>query len=314
MPPPETPFRAGFAALLGKPNAGKSTLLNAIVGAKLAAVSALPQTTRDKFSGIYSDDSRQIVFVDLPGLVTPDDRLNECLHSNVREGISGVEVVIHLVDVADKEPAGDEVVRAVASVRGPIILVVNKIDGSHARVDAGSWAGEHLPPEMKKRYATILGVSAREKKGLDGLLSAIGAHLPEGPPLYDTDILTNRDLRYLSQEMIREKAFQFLHEELPYSTAVLIEEFTERAEGKWYIRAVVYVERDSQKGIVIGNGGATLKKISTAARRDIEALCGAPVYLELFVKTREKWRRNDSDLRMFGLTPPKRGKPRKTKP
>lgn len=311
MSEPEAPFRAGFAALLGKPNAGKSTLLNRIVGMKLAAVSALPQTTRDKFAGVHTDEQRQIVFLDLPGYVAPTDRLNECLRANVLEGIGEVDVVVHLIDVEDPDPVPQELVAVLQKANVPLVLALNKLDGKRARTDAGSWAGEALSPAVRSLYSTIVGVSAHTGTGIPELLDAIGARLQVGPLLFDPEQTTDRDMRYLAQEMIREKAFLFLHEELPYSTAVLVDEFKEREEGKWYIRATIYVERDSQKGMVIGKGGASLKKISTAARADIEKITGTPVFLELWVKVREKWRRNDADLRMFGLKPPRQPKPRR---
>lgn len=298
------PFRSGFAALLGKPNAGKSTLLNRLIGAKIAAVSALPQTTRERFHGIYNDDHRQIVFVDLPGMMEPTDRLNECLKQNVLDGLQDVDVVIHLVDVQDSEPVTTAIAEAFHRISTPIILVVNKLDGKRARTDAGSWAGENMTAEHQRRYAAVAGVSAWDGRGVEKLVHAVGAFLPEGPPLYDPEILTDRDLRYLAQELIREKAFTYLHQELPYSTAVEIEEFKEREGAKWYIRAVIFVERDSQKGMVIGKKGEMLKKISTAARKEIEVLCDAPVYLELFVKVLPKWRTRDTELKRFGFNPP----------
>lgn len=298
-------------AFLGKPNAGKSTLLNRILGEKLAAVSPLPQTTRERFLGIHSEDDCQIVFVDLPGMIGPTDRLNEILRANVLDNLNEVDVVVHLVDVDDPAPLSGDMAEALRAVRTPLLFVLNKLDGKKARVDARSWMGEHLPEGSERNYAAILGVSAREGAGLDELLAEIRQRLPLGEPLYDPESLTDRDMRYLAQEMIREKAYAYLHEELPYATAVLIDDFKERDRGKWYIGATIYVERDTQKGIVIGHRGETLKKISTAARTDIERLCGAPVFLELWVKVRPKWRKNDADLRMFGLTPPPKKKRRK---
>ncbi len=300
-------FRAGFAALLGKPNAGKSTLLNRIVGAKLAAVSALPQTTRDRFSGIYSDEARQIIFVDLPGMIGATDRLNECLRGNVLESLDDVDVVVHLADVGDPEPYNEDIREALRRTSRPVVLAVNKVDGKRAKTDAGSWAGENCPEDLMGRYARVVGVSALQGGGVEDLLGAIAGHLPKSPPLYDPEMMTDRDLRYLSQEMIREKLFKHLHEELPYSTAVEVDEFHERETGKWYIRATIHVERDSQKGMVIGKGGAMLRRISTEARGEIEALCDTPVFLELWVKVRPKWRKRDADLRRFGFKPPKRG-------
>lgn len=304
-------YKTGFVAFLGKPNAGKSTLLNALVGAKLAAVSALPQTTRERFAGIHSDDERQIIFVDLPGLTLATDRLNECLRLSVLESLNDVDLVVHLIDVADPTPVTKDVEEALSLIKRPMLLVVNKIDGKRAKTDAGSWAGENLSAELRKRYVAIVGISAAERKGLDVLLLEITQRLPEGPPLYDTEIMTDRDLRYLSQEMIREKAFIFLHEELPYATAVQVDEFVEREQGKWYIRATIYVERESQKGMVIGKNGEMLRKISKSAREEIEKICDAPVFLDLWVKVREKWRKNDYDLRMFGFSPPKPARKKK---
>lgn len=302
------PFRSGFVALLGKPNAGKSTLLNRVVGAKLAAVSALPQTTRERLHGILTDKRRQIVFVDLPGLLDASDTLNSALRQNVLDGLEGVDVVLHLVDSADKNPFPPDVVETVQAIRTPLVLAITKLDGRHERLDAASHAGEILPEGLRTKYHAIAGVSAKSGAGIDALLETLDAFLPEGEPLFDPDDLTDRDLRYLAQEAIREKAFLLLHEELPYATAVLVDEFKEREARKWYIRATIYVERDSQKGMVIGRGGAMLKKISTAARADLERLCEAPVYLDLWVKVREKWRRNEADLRFFGIRDPRRRK------
>lgn len=300
------PYRAGFVALLGKPNAGKSTLLNRILGTKLAAVSALPQTTRERLHGIHSDDVSQIVFVDLPGVLEPNDRLNECLRENVREGMREVDLVLHLIDASDPKPMTSEMEMFLGKVHVPVFLVLNKLDGKRARVDAGSWAGEKLGEKGKSRYREIIGISAQTGAGVPELLACVRAALPEGPPFYDPESLTDRDMRHLAQEMIREKAFLHLHQELPYAVAVEILDFQEREAGKWYIAAELYVERDSQKGMVIGRGGETLRKISADARRDIEQLCGAPVYLDLWVKVRPNWRKRDADLRRFGFKPPKK--------
>jgi len=293
-------YRTGTVAILGKPNAGKSTLMNVLVGAKLAAISPLPQTTRVKTLGILSDEQGQIIFADLPGLIAGTDKLNKCLRENVELGISGVDVVLHLVDVADDEALNEDMQRVLSRIGVPIVLAVNKVDGKKAKTDAACWVGEKVPVEVRNRYHAQLGISARDGRGLPELTAVLRALLPEGPPLYDEDSLTDRDLRFISAEMIREKLFLLMREEVPYSTAVEIEEFAERAEGKWYIRAVIYVERDSQKGIVIGKGGDMLKKISQSARIEIEKICDAPVFLELFVKVKDGWRRNESMLRQLG--------------
>lgn len=293
-------FKAGFVAFLGKPNAGKSTLLNRLLGVKLAAVSNLPQTTRDRFLGIYTDDKRQIVFVDLPGMTSANDKLNECLRKNVLASLSDADVVIHLVDCHDEKPLNDDMFEALKATKRPLILALNKIDGKRSNIDAASWIGEKFPKDLRERYTRVLGISGETGNGVDELLAEISTHLVAGPPMYDPDILTDRDMRYLAGEMIREKAFHYLRDELPYSTAVEIEEFIERPEGKWYIHATLYVERDSQKGMVVGKKGVMLRQISTSARKEIERICDAAIYLELFVKVRPKWRKRDSDLRMFG--------------
>ena len=293
-------FKAGFVAFLGKPNAGKSTLLNRLLGVKLAAVSNLPQTTRDRFLGIYTDDKRQIVFVDLPGMTSASDKLNECLRQNVLDSLSDVDVVVHLVDCHDEKPLNDDMFEALKATKRPLILALNKIDGKRSNIDVGSWVGEKIPKDLRERYTMIIGISGETGRGVDELLGEISTHLVAGPPLYDPDILTDRDMRYLAGEMIREKAFHFLRDELPYSTAVEIDEFVEREGQKWFVRATLYVERDSQKGMVIGKKGEMLRQISTSARKEIERICDAPIFLELFVKVRPKWRKRDSDLKMFG--------------
>ncbi|MBI1291735.1 GTPase Era [bacterium] len=298
-------FRCGFVAIFGKPNAGKSTLMNKVVGARLAAVSPLPQTTRERTTGIWSTDAAQVIFVDLPGLAPGDDRLNECIRHNVIEGLEGVDLVMHLVDVNDPAPFDADIVATVSEIGRPLLLVLNKIDGKKARVDVGSWFGEQVPAELRPRYRGVVGISAGTGTGIDKLQETLCGLLPQTEAMYDPEILTDRDMRYLAQEMIREKAYHFLRQELPYAVAVQIDEFKEREEEKWYIRATIWVERDSQKGIVLGKGGETLKRISSAARRDIEQLCDAPVFLDLWVKVRDRWRKNDNDLRELGFTVPR---------
>jgi GTP-binding protein Era len=298
--PPPGEFRSGFVAILGKPNAGKSTLVNSLVGEKLAAVSGLPNTTRDRLHAILTTETMQAIFVDLPGLVLGTDRLNESLRRRVLDGIAGVDVVLHLIDVEDKEPITADVAGVLASISTPVILAVNKIDCKSAAFDARSWAGELPAPFNASLYRNIIGVSALHRTGLDELVARIEQLLPIGVHLYDPEQLTDRNLRFLSAELIREKVFHFTHEEIPYSAAVEIEEFHEQHEGKTFVAAIIHVERDSQKGIVIGHGGAMLKKISTAARKDIEHLLDGPVFLQLHVKVSRDWRRSERALREFG--------------
>jgi GTP-binding protein Era len=307
---PGPDFRSGMVAILGKPNAGKSTLLNSVLGTKVAAVSALPQTTRTRLAGIHTDGRCQIVFIDLPGLVAPNDRLNTALRQNAIDGLDGADAVLHLIDAADPEPWSADVAEIVAAVRAPMVLAINKLDGRRAGADPLAVARAWPLPFTTTRYTGVVGISALNRTGMDALVEALRPHLHPGPPLYDPDQLVDAHLRDLASEMIREKAFHFLRDELPYAVAVEIEEFTERpAPQKWYIRAIVHVERDSQKGILIGEGGVTMKRLSAAARADIERLCEAPVFLELWVKVRKNWRKNEADLRAFGLAPrPKKKK------
>lgn len=299
---PDGDFRAGFVAILGKPNAGKSTLLNALLGEKVAAVSPRPQTTRTRLTGIHSDDRSQFVFVDLPGIVEANDPLNTALRDNLLEGMEGTDVLLHLVDAYDREPVTADIAAILASVRVPAILAVNKLDGKHEGKDPEKLAEKWPEPFAAERYAAVVGISALQREGLPRLLDVIRPFLPQGPPLYDTEEFVDAHIRDLAGEMIREKAFLILRDEVPYAVAVEIDEFTEREPPqKTLIRATIHVERDSQKGILIGEGGSVLKRISTAAREDIEPLCGNGVFLELWVKVRRNWRKNENDLRMFGL-------------
>jgi len=292
--------RAGFASIFGRPNAGKSTLVNALVGEKIAAVSGLPQTTRDRIHGILSKPDFQIVFVDLPGLVEASDKLNEALRASAIDGLDGVDVVVHLVDATMPDPVGADMAAVVAAVRTPKIFAASKTDKMPADFDARRFAESLAPLVDPSRYSDFIAVSAQTGAGLPQLVQAVVRRLPEGEPLFDPENLTDRDMRFLASELIREKVFHLTHEEIPYATAVAIDEFQERARGKWYVAASIHVERDSQKGVVIGKGGAMLKRISQAARADIERLTGAPIFLELHVKVTPNWRRNDARLREFG--------------
>ncbi|MDK2970464.1 MAG: GTPase [Candidatus Sumerlaeota bacterium] len=304
--PENESYRSGFVAILGKPNAGKSTLVNALLGEKLCAVSGLPQTTRDRINAIHSDDTMQAVFVDLPGLVADTDKLNAALRQNVLDGIEGVDCVIHLVDTTDPDPVGADMAALLAATKTPVIGVASKIDTQAADFDAAQYFATLEGGAPPARYTVLLGISAVRGAGLGELLAAVRELLPEGPPLYDPDQLTDRSMRFLAAELIREKVFQLLHEEIPYSTAVTIEAFEERSVGKAYIAASIHLERDSQKGIVIGRGGSMLKKISQSARHDIEALLGNGVFLDLHVKVTPHWRKKEYLLREFGYDTRKR--------
>jgi len=294
------PFRCGFVAILGKPNAGKSTLANRLVGNKVAIVSPRPQTTRERINAILTDDESQMIFVDTPGLVEPRDKLNRALVESIHQALDGIDAVVHLVDVTDPDPLAPPAPETLAAIQAPLVAAINKVDLLPGPFDLRRRLDEKPGWLDPARYVAIHPVSALTGAGAAPLIATLRPLLPEGPPLFDPEITTDRDLRWLAAESVREKAFNLLGEELPYCVAVQTEEFQEREDGKWFIRVVIYVERESQKGIVIGAGGQELKKIGQLARADIETLAGHPVFLELWVKVRKNWRKDENELRRFG--------------
>lgn len=302
----ESPFRSGYVAIIGKPNAGKSTLLNALVGEKIAITSDKPQTTRDKIAGIFSTPEYQIVFLDTPGVIVPRDRFNEVLMARAAEALESVDVLYHLVDVKDKEPANDRLNELLARLDKKLtrFLVLNKVDS------IGKEGGmPPLPPGVEaSSYDHVFSISALKKKGLERLIDATVKVLPEGPMYYDPEQVSDKDLRFIAAEAVREKVFRRTGAEVPYSVYTEVEEYTERAE-KDYIRIVIIVERDSQKGILIGEGGRVLKQIGQDARREIEKVTGRPSYLELWVKVRKDWRKKEYDLNSFGFKLGKKKRP-----
>ena len=289
--PEEASFKSGFVAILGKPNAGKSTLMNALVGLKVSIVSAKPQTTRDRVSGILSTDDYQIVFVDMPGVIVPDDKLNETLIARVEESLEDVDILYHLVDATDKHPTNPKMEELLKRTRARRkFMVINKID-----LNRDAWAQGNVP----EGYHELLRVSALNKTGLDTLITKTVENLLPGPVFYDPEQLTDRDERFIAGEVVREKVFENLSDELPYAIHTETEMFEERP-GKDFIRVVIYVERDSQKGIVIGHKGEMLKKIGADARKEIEEVTERPCFLELWVKVRPNWRKSEFDLQNFG--------------
>jgi len=303
---PRPGFRSGFVVIVGKPNAGKSTLLNALVGERLAIVSDKPQTTRDRIAGILTTEDYQIVFLDTPGVIVPRDRFNAALIDRVDEAIADADVLYHLVDAIDAEPLNERLVEALerANVHTRF-LVVNKIDKLAAE-QRGS-----VPASVQAdRYSRVFFISALQREGIHELLDATVASLREGPLYYDPDQLTDRDERFFAAEAVREKIFRYTDEELPYSVFTQVDQFEERPDRD-FIRVVIYVERESQKPIIIGRGGQLLKRIGTEARKEIEELTGRPAFLELWVKVRKNWRKNEFDLHNFGFkVPPKKRRTR----
>lgn len=293
-------FRSGFVAVLGRPNAGKSTLVNALLGQKVAAVSPRPQTTRRRQLGILTRKDAQLIFVDTPGIHDPRHKLGEFLNQEAEAALEGVDVILFLVDIS-AEPTEDDA-RIASLLKGisprvPLALVANKCD----LIQPGL-----LTPRLATFRALVdsdmkvLSISATRGDGLNQLLDLIISMLPVRPPDYEEDQVTDLYERDIAADLIREAALFKLRDEVPHSLAVRIDEFTERANGMTYIAATLFVERESQKGIVIGEGGRMLKQIGTRARQEIESMGGHKVYLELRVKVEKDWRNDESALKRFG--------------
>jgi GTPase len=295
----ESKFRSGYVALIGRPNAGKSTLLNRLVGEKIAAVSNKPQTTRHKIKGVVTLDNGQIVFVDTPGVHKPGFLLNRRMMSAVHDAILSVDLVVLMRDASVSTGNGDRFVLELVKDSGAKALVVlNKIDKVHEK--------EQLLPLIdfySKEYdfQAIIPVSALKGDAVTGLLDEIVKHLPEGEPIFAEDELTDQPMRMIVAEMVREKILATTGEEIPYVTAVVTEKWDESDPERPVIYCAIYVERPSQKGIIIGKGGSKLKQIGSEARRDIEALLGRHIHLQLFVKVVEDWRNRSRDLDEMGI-------------
>lgn len=294
-----TDFRTGFIAILGKPNVGKSTLVNTLLGQKIAAVSPRPQTTRRRQLGILTTADAQLVFVDTPGVHTPRHKLGQFFNQEAEEALDGVDIILFLVD-AGTEPDEDDLrianLLSMLRRRPELVLGLNKLDLLPAEAfETRRAAYQALVPD-----APALAFSATSRAGLDELMAALTARLPVRPPEFPEEQLTDLYEREIAAELIREAALIFLRDEVPHALAVRMDEFTERGEEGAFISATLFVERDSQKGIVIGEGGAMLKKIGSAARKEIEAMSGRKVFLELRVKLSKNWRDDEDALRRFG--------------
>ncbi|MBI5877151.1 MAG: GTPase Era [Chloroflexi bacterium] len=290
-------YRSGFVAIIGKPNVGKSTLLNAMVGEKVAIVSPKPQTTRRQIRGILTLPNAQIVFVDTPGIHQPLHKLGRALVRDARAAIPDADVIVFVSDVTEMP---DEADRHIASLlrqaRGPVLLVMNKEDALRpAHVIEHSDAYRALGP-----WADWMLVSAIRGDNLSKVLSMIIERLPLGPPMYPTDLVTDQTDRLIVSELVREQALRFLEQEVPHALEVVVEEWADRPNGMLYVEAHLLVEKESQKGIVIGAHAAMLKKIGQSARQQIEQMLERKVFLELRVKVREHWREDESELRRMG--------------
>ena len=287
--------RAGFVNIIGNPNVGKSTLMNALVGEKLSIVTAKAQTTRHRIMGIVNGEDYQIVYSDTPGILKPNYRLQKSMMNFVDTAIGDADIILYVTDTVEKGDKNDEYISKLQKIDCPVVLVINKIDISSQDqvLELMNWWKEQLPK------AIIFPASAQEKFNLDNIFDAIVSNLPEAPAWYDKDVVTDKNLRFFASEIVREKIFLNYKEEIPYSCEVEIEEFKEGSE-RYDISAVIYVMRETQKGIIIGKGGQSLKKVGTQARIEMEDFFQKKVFLRLFVKVDADWRESKKELKRFG--------------
>lgn len=290
--------KSGFVALIGRPNVGKSTLLNQVIGQKITIMSDKPQTTRNRIQGVYTTDDVQIIFIDTPGIHKPKSKLGRQMMKTAMDALQEVDCVLMLVDAAAGPGSGDRfIIEKLQGVETPIMLVLNKIDLIHPE------ALLPLIDEYRDWYpfSEIIPVSAKKGNNVEPLLEQVKRYLPEGPRYYPEDHVTDHPEQFICAELIREKILHLTREEIPHSIAVRLEEMRNEPNGTVYMSAVIYVERDSQKGIVIGKQGALLKEVGRAARQDIERLLGSKIYLELWVKVQKDWRNRERILKELGF-------------
>ncbi len=286
--------------MVGRPNVGKSTLTNALIGEKIAIMSDRPQTTRNKIMCILNTDNAQIMFLDTPGIHKPHHKLGQYMVRAAESTLKEVDVILFVVDVSEKRGAGEDyIIEQLKKVKTPVILVANKVDKLD---DKSKLFGIIANYVNDYNFAAVVPVSALRDKDFKALVEEITKHLPEGPAYYDEDMITDQPERVIAAEMIREKVLTNTRDEIPHSVAVEVEEFKVRGNNDIYIRATIFVERESQKGIVIGAKGSLLKKIGLEARSDIEALLGNKVFLDLWVKVKPDWRNKDKALKQFGYS------------
>lgn len=292
--------RSGFIAVIGRPNVGKSTLINTLIGQKIAIMSDKPQTTQNRILCILTEPDAQIVFLDTPGIHKPKHKLGEYMVKAAEGTLKEVDAILFVVDATEKMGPGEYyILERLQATRKPVILVVNKLDLIEK---------EQVLPIIS-RYADkypfvgVVPISAKAETNLDSLLTEVKKYLPEGPQYYPEDMVTDQPERLIVAELIREKVLQLTRDEVPHAVAVETDEMTTRPNGDVYIRATIYVERDSQKGIIIGHQGVALKKVSTEARKSLEKFFDKKIFLEIFVKVDKDWRNSDRELTHFGYNP-----------
>ncbi|PMB84336.1 GTPase Era [Dolosicoccus paucivorans] len=296
----QSSFRSGFVAIIGRPNVGKSTLLNRFVGQKVAIMSDKAQTTRNRIQGVYTTDHSQIVFIDTPGVHKPKHALGDFMMETTKQSIKGVDAILVVVNADEKMGPGDRhVIDTIRSSKAPVFLVINKIDLIHP---------DELLPIIDRYmeyydFDEVFPVSATQGNNLAQLLNRLEEIIPEGPQYYPTDQVSDHPEYFIISEFIREKVLLLTREEIPHSIAVQVESMHRDENDKLEVRATIIVERNSQKGIIIGKQGSMIKKIGQMARRDIEELLGEKIFLELWVKVQKDWRNRRSQLAEFGYRP-----------
>lgn len=293
-------YKSGFISIIGRPNVGKSTFLNRVIGQKIAIMSDKPQTTRNKVQGVLTSTDSQMIFIDTPGIHRPKHKLGDFMLKVAKNTLREVDVILFMVNAEQKLGKGDEfILEMLAGNSTPVFLVINKIDQIHPDELLG------IIESYKERYefAEIIPISALQGNNVESLLDTLSKYLPEGPQYYPADQVTDHPERFIISELIREKVLHLTREEIPHSIAVVIDKIRRDEENndKIHVSATIMVERDSQKGIVIGKRGALLKEVGTRARKDIEMLLGSKVYLELWVKVQKDWRNKSTHLRDFGF-------------
>ncbi len=290
--------KSGFATLIGRPNVGKSTLMNQIIGQKIAITSNKPQTTRNRIQTVYTSEEGQVVFLDTPGIHKAKNKLGEYMVNVAERTLKDVDVILWLVEPTNFIGAGERhIAEQLNKAKQPVILVINKIDTLKNQQEILTFmdAYKDICP-----FAEIVPVSALKKRNVDELTKVIFQYLPYGPQFYDEDTVTDQPMRQIAAELVREKALRLLEEEIPHGIAVTVEKMSERKNGIMDIEATIVCERDSHKGIIIGKGGSMLKRIGSAARRDIEEMMETKVNLQLWVKVRKEWRDNELLMKNYG--------------
>lgn len=291
-------YRSGFVAIIGRPNVGKSTLMNHLIGQKIAIMSDKPQTTRNKIHGVYTTENTQIVFLDTPGIHKPQSKLGNYMMKTAESALKEVEAALFLIDVSEGLGGGDRyIIEQLKKTKTPVFLVMNKIDKvePEALLPIIAQYNELYP------FAEIVPVSALHGNNISTLIEQLTKYMPPGPQYYPADQITDHPEQFVCAELIREKILQLTREEVPHSIAVAIEDMRAQDNGVVYIGAIIFVERDSQKGIIIGKRGELLKQVGQKARHDIEALLGSKIFLELWVKVKKDWRNQERVLKDLGF-------------